>query len=117
DLLVSSFLKAVEFDRLLQQRIGDLFAVAQNAQTGLALGLYRDVPDRQAYEAVARLKVEFRPIDNRRLVGGLGVEQHSAEISLLGVAAGKDWSGSSSCPYSSGTVGRRDHRLIRHEPA
>src|SRR6516164_7645001 len=65
NLLVSSFLKAVELDRLLQQRVGNFLTVAENAQARLALGLHCDVPYRQADEAVARLEVELRPIDNR----------------------------------------------------
>src|SRR5262249_20847829 len=68
DLLVAAFLKTVEFDGLLQQRIGDLLTIAQDTQTGLALGLDRDVPYWQADETVARFRIEFWPIDDRRLV-------------------------------------------------
>src|SRR5262245_133120 len=62
NLLVPSLLKAVELDRLPQQRISDRLAVAQNTQACLALGLHRNVPDRQIDQSAARVGIERRPI-------------------------------------------------------
>src|SRR6516164_6142516 len=116
NLLVSSFLKAIELDCLPQQRIGDRFRIAQNAQTGLALGLHSDVPNRQADEAAARFGLELGPIDDRRLVGIVRVQQHMAKGRLVRLTAGNDGPGSG-CPYPSSTIGRCNHCVIGHEPA
>ena len=45
---MAALLEPVELDRLAQQRVGDQLGIAQHADAGLALGLHRDVPDRQA---------------------------------------------------------------------
>ena len=85
--LVTPLLEAVELDRLLEQGIGDGFGIGLDAQTGLALGLDRDVPDRQADQTLARRGIERRPVNDGRLVGIEGVEQHAAEECLMLFAA------------------------------
>ena len=56
NFLVPPFLEAVELDGAPQQCVLDRLGIAQHAQAGLPLGLHGDVPNRQADEAVARLR-------------------------------------------------------------
>src|ERR1700730_7095551 len=114
-LLVPSFFNAVELDRPLKQRIGDGLSVAQDAQARLALGLHRNVPDRQTDQSAARVGLERWPIYNRRLVGIVGVEQHAADSGFVRLAAGdnRPWAGAR--PPRGVTVSRRNRRVIEHE--
>ncbi len=113
-LLVAPLLEPVERDGLAQQRIGDRLGIARDADLRLALGLHRDVPDRQGDEPVARLAVEPGPIDHRRLVRVMGVEQHPAEGGLVPLAAGADrpWCGCRPAPRQ--RIGGRNRGVIGH---
>src|SRR5262249_8925857 len=46
---------------------------------GLLLGLHRDVPDRQRDDLAAGLLVQLRPVDDRRLVWVVGLQELVAE--------------------------------------
>src|ERR1700733_1443617 len=103
-------LETVDLDRFPQQRVFDGHGIAEHPQAGVALGLHRDVPDRQADEPVARLGLEARPIDDRWSVGVVGLDQHSAEGPLVTLAAENDRPSFAGFPYPGGAVGRPDHR-------
>ncbi len=111
---MAAFFEPVELDRLAQQRVGHLFGIAQHPQPGLAFGLHGDVPDRQADKAIAGVGFERRPVDDRRLVAVMGVEQHPAKRGLVRLAARKDRIRAGRLPFTSGTIGRFDRRVVKH---
>ena len=84
---MTPLLEAIQLHGFPQQRIGNAFGVGAHIQSGLVLGLHRDVPDRQACDALLRLRVELRPVDDGRLVGIERVEQRTAEQNLVRLAA------------------------------
>ena len=115
NLLVSFLLETVDFDCFPQQRVGNNVGVAQHPQTCVAFGLHRDIPDRQADQSIARLRVESGPIDNRRSVWIVRVEQHAAEGSLVRLAAENDRTAFAGFPCPGSTVGGPDFGSIQIE--
>ena len=111
---MASFLEPVQFDGAPQQCVFDHRGIAQHALAGLPFGLHRDIPDRQADEALASLGVELWPFDDRWLVGVVRVEQHTAKGCLVRLAPGVDRSRFACGPNPGGTVGGRDRRIIEH---
>ena len=109
--LVPSFLPAVQPDRGAPVRVGDAVGVGQHAQSRLALGLHRDIPDRQVDQTVARLGRQLRPVDDRRLVRIEGVAEHAAGEAFVRVAANADWPCLLIPPKPGGAVGRGYQRL------
>jgi len=114
NLLVAALLEAIELDRAPQQRIIDRFGIAQHAQARLAFGLHGDVPDWEANQPVARVGIEHRPLDDRRFVGVVRVEQHTAKRRLVRLAAWSDRPGSGRRPYPGCAVGGTHRRVIQH---
>ena len=111
---MAAFFEPVELDRLAQQRVRHLFGITQDPQPGLALGLHGDVPDRQADQPIAGGGFQRRPVDDRRLVTVMGVEQHPAKRGLVRLAARNDRIRAGSLPFTSGTIGRYDRRVVKH---
>jgi len=66
-MFVAALLEGVELDRLAQQWIGSGGGIGSDIEPGSSLGLYRNVPDGQAHQLIARLRIELGPIDHRRL--------------------------------------------------
>ena len=112
NFLVPAFLETVELDGALQQPVRDGLGIAQHAQARLALGLHRNVPNRQADEAVAGLAIERRPIDVSRACRGYGCRS----------ASGRKPSCALPCPARSARIrrlprpGRRGRRPLPPRP-
>src|SRR6202040_3246744 len=80
----------------------------------LPLGLHRDIPDRQADEPFASLRIEHRPFDDRWLVRVVRIEQHTTKGRLVRLAADVDRPRFACCPNPGGTVGGLDRSIIEH---
>jgi len=109
-VLVPPFFEAIERDRFLEELVAHRVAVGRDAKLRLAFGLHGDVPDRQRHQPIARVGIELRPVDDRRLIGIEGVEQHPAEQRLVLIAAQAE-SLRSAClalPHARRPIGVRD---------
>src|SRR5271156_6137925 len=109
-----ALLAPLELYRLTQEGGGDRLGVAEHALASFSFGLYRDVPDRQTDQPLARFGLEHRPIDDGRLVAVMGVEQHPAKRRLVRLATGNYRSGFCCSPHPGSTIGSLDRRVIQH---
>src|SRR5205085_401882 len=71
-------------------------------------------PDRQADEPGARLLVEPGPLDHRRFVRVMRIEQQVAEGDLVQLTARSDRAGNRRRPAPRGRVGGRDNGFLSH---
>ena len=110
-VFVAALLEGVELDRCAQQGIGSDRGKGGDIEPRPPFGLHGDIPDGQAHEAIARLRIELGPIDHRRFVGIEGVQQRPAEEGLVRVAADANRSLGEGLLRAGGCGDRRDGRI------
>ena len=109
---MATFLEAVELDGLLEERVRDALGIGRDVDLGLPFGLHRDVPNRQADQAPARVVRELGPIDRRRLVGIVRVEEHAAKEALVRLAADANRPPRLALPEARGPIRLCDHDVL-----
>ena len=111
---MAALLEAVQLDRLAQQRIWDAFGIGADIHARLVLGLHRDVPDRQAGDALFGFRIQLGPVQHRRAIGIEGVEQRLAEQALVFVRAEADRTVARPGAGIAGKVGRNGENVRAH---
>jgi hypothetical protein len=96
--LVARFLEGIHLHRGLEQGIGDQRRISPHVQTGALLDRDGDIPDRQRLDLGFRVRVELGPIEHRRAVWIMRVEQrpahqHQVIVSAQSERAGRERNG------------------------
>ena len=107
-----ALLERIQRNCLPKERIPDEIGIALDAQPCAALGLHRNVPDRQADQPVAGILGQLGPIDDGRLVGIERIEKHSAKQRLMRFTADSNLARWIASPAAGGQVRGFNERCV-----